>query len=57
MLEDYLNTIFNLDKDGKNPVTRKDSDDWTFWAIIIAVAAISAILIMGLVIFGIMTLV
>jgi len=56
MLEDYLNAIDSFNNDGANPVTRKKPDDWTFWAIIIAFGGIAAILIMGLVLFGIMTL-
>jgi hypothetical protein len=53
MLEDFLGMIESLDKNGNNPVTRKKKEDWTFWAIIIGAGAITAILLMGFLIFSV----
>ncbi len=57
MLEDYLNAVDVFTHDGTGPVTRKKpDDDWTFWAIIIGIGGITAILVMGFVIFAVYTL-
>jgi hypothetical protein len=57
MLDEYLNMIYSSDKDGVNAGTRRKSDDWTVWAIMIGVAGVAAVLVMGFALYGIMTLV
>lgn len=57
MLEDYVDVVELFEHDKAGPVTRKKpDDDWTLWAIIIGIGGITAILIMGFVLFAVYTL-
>lgn len=46
MIEDYFEKLYSFDNKDTDPVTRRKKDDWNLWAIILAFAGISAVLLM-----------